>query len=269
MKYAFMSFSSAELDLDQTIQLAKKYGYDGIEPRVDCQHKHGIEFNSTKEFRAECRKKSEKSGIKICCIATSCMFSDPVKLEKNVEDANKAIDLAGDLAAPCIRVFGGLLPESVTRETAMNLVVKSFKEIAEHAKQRKVTVCMETHDHWCNPAHVAEVLKKVNHPNIAANWDIMHPVRTKNATMEEAFETIKSYIKHVHFHDGVDDKDGKNVLVEIGKGQIDHKKAVELLKKINYTGYLSGEWIKWEAADIHLPREIKIMKEYEKMQRII
>ena len=264
MKYSFMSFSSEELDLDQTILLAKKYGYGGIEPRVDCKHKHGIEFDSTKKFRGQCKKKSEDSGIKICCIATSCMFSDPAKHKKMVEDANKAIDLAGDVGAPCIRVFGGLIPEGVTRETAMDLVINSLKEVSEHAKQRNVAVCMETHDHWCDPKHVAEVLKRVNHPNIAANWDIMHPVRTKNATMEEAFEAVKPFIKHVHFHDGVTDNEDKLTMVDIGKGQIDHKMAVKLLKSINYSGYLSGEWIKWEAADIHLPREIKIMKEYEK-----
>ena len=265
MKYAFMTFSTPEADLDENIKVAKKYGYDGIEPRVDCQHKHGIEFNSTAEFRKECKKKSEESGIKLCCIATSCMFSDPQKREKMVEDANKAIDLAGDVGAPCIRVFGGLIPKDVTREAAMELVVKSMKEIAGHAKQRNVTVCVETHDDWCNPKHLAEVLKKVNHPSIAINWDIMHPVRTKNATMDEAFEAIKPYIRHVHFHDGINNKEGKNVLVEIGKGEIDHKRAVELLKTINYGGYLSGEWIKWEPADIHLPREIGTMKKYESM----
>ena len=43
MKYAFMTFSCPELDLDGVLDLAGRMGYDGIEPRLDSKHAHGVE----------------------------------------------------------------------------------------------------------------------------------------------------------------------------------------------------------------------------------
>ncbi len=81
--------------------------------------------------------------------------------------------------------------------------------------------------------------------------------------MADAYNILKPWIKHVHFHDGIRQGD-KTTLTPIGQGQIDHKTAVELLQKDDYQGHLSGEWIKWESFDIHLPRELALIKAFEK-----
>ena len=261
MKYSFMSFSCPELNLDEILSVAKKYGYDGIEPRIGENHKHGIELDSSKSFRKECRQKSEESGIQLCCIATSCRYADPEINKTMISDTHKAIDLAGDVGAPRIRVFGGAIPEGINRETAIDILVKSMQDVAGHAAEREVVVCMETHDSWCNPRHLADVMKQINHPAIRINWDIMHPVRQEEATMQEAFQVLKSWIKHVHFHDGA--PDDKLVMVPIGEGYVDHRRAVELLKADKYDGFLSGEWINWEPYETHLLRELTTMKRYE------
>jgi len=263
MKFSFMSFSCPELNLDEMISVAKKYGYNGIEPRISAKHKHGVEMNSSKSFREECKGKSKESGIAFSCIATSCIYANPETNKEMISDTYKSIDLAADVGAPIIRVFGGVIPEGITREEAIDLLVKSMESVADHAAEKNVTVCVETHDHWCNPKHLAEVMKRVNHPAIAVNWDIMHPVRVEKVTMDEAFQVFKPWIKHIHFHDGVTKKDGKLVMVPIGEGDIDHQMAVQLLKDSNYDGFLSGEWIKWEPYETHLPRELSIMKQYE------
>ncbi|GAG47584.1 unnamed protein product, partial [marine sediment metagenome] len=100
-------------------------------------------------------------------------------------------------------------------------------------------------------------------PSIAVNWDIMHPVWVAKATMDEAFGALRPWIRHVHFHDGA--KSGRGLeLVPIGEGEIDHRRAVQLLKASSYEGYLSGEWINWEPHETHLPRELAAMKRYER-----
>ena len=263
MKFSFMSFSCPELNLDEMVALAKRYGYDGLEPRISSKHKHGIEMDSSASFRKECKEKAQESGASLCCIATSCRYADPETNKEMLSDTHKAIDLAGDVGAFRIRVFGGAFPEGVTREGAIDLLVESMQAVAGHAAERKVIVCVETHDAWCNPEHLAEVMKQVNHPAIGVNWDIMHPVRVAKVTMDEAFQTLKPWIKHVHFHDGLTKEDGKLVLTPIGEGDIDHCRAVEQLGSINYSGFLSGEWINWEPYEKHLPRELSTMKKYE------
>jgi len=256
-----MTFSCPELTLDEVLALAKQIGYDGVEPRIVSGHKHGIEVDISAAKRKEIKGKFADSGVAACCVATSCTYADPAKSEQMIDGTLKAIDLAADIGAPSIRVFGGGMGAGLSREEAIDLVAKSLGKVAARAKARGVNVCMETHDDWCDPKNVAAVMKKVNHPNICVNWDIMHPVRTNHATIDESFEALKPWIRHLHIHDAWKES-GK--LAPIGEGFIDHRRAVELLLTISYADYLSGEWISWEDPyDIHLPRELATLKKYE------
>lgn len=256
-----MSFSCPEQDFDELLAIAKRYRYDGVEPRIESGHAHGIELDTSPSNRAVIRRKAEDSGIAICCVATSRRYADPSTAEQEVAATLRCIDLASDVGSSRVRVFGGCLPDGVSREDAIELVASSLENVADHARQRGVTICLETHDHWCNPADVAAIMERVSEDSVAVNWDIMHPVRHGH-TIEAAFNTLKPWISHVHFHDGVL-VEGKMKLVPIGHGMIDHRRAVELLQEASYCGYLSGEWIRWEPYETHLPRELATIKSYE------
>lgn len=260
MKFAFMTFSCPELTLPEALATAKRYGYDGIEPRIGSGHKHGIETDLSIEGRNAARDAAAKAGIALCCLATSASFANPETTHANIELTHQAIDLAHDVGARCIRVFGGAIGENMSREQAIDLLISSLKQVSDHAGDRDIKVCLETHDSWCDPQHVVEVLRGVNHPAISANWDIMHPVRVVKVTMKQAFDALHPYIQHVHFHDGITTAEGKLELMPIGTGDIDHKTAFQLLREMGYEGYASGEWISWEPFDVHLPRELTTAK---------
>jgi sugar phosphate isomerase/epimerase len=262
LKYAFMSFSCPQASLDEMLAMARRYGYDGIEPRIDAGHTHGIEPNIAGSVRQQIQQKALDAVVALCCIATSIHFANPAEQADQIEQARIRIDLAGDLGAPRLRVFGGPIPQGTSREQAIDLIADSLEQIATQAAERNVVVCMETHDDWCNPMHVAEVMKRVDHPAIGVNWDIMHPVRQGGTNMDHAFQILKPWIRHVHFHDGLLKPDPV-VLKPVGEGKVDHQRAVQLLKEMNYDGYLSGEWIDWEPPEVHLPRELTAMKRYE------
>jgi sugar phosphate isomerase/epimerase len=262
MKYAFMTFSTPDLELPEVLALARRLGYDGVEVRIDAKHRHGLERGSGAAGREAARKTAAEAGVELCCVATSCRFADPAAAEKAVAEAREAIDLAADIGARRVRVFGGQIPAGTGREAAVEGVASALSSLAGQAGERGVTVCLETHDDWCDPKHVAAVLDRVGDPAIAANWDIMHPVRTGKATMDEAFAALGPRVRHVHFHDGA--QDNAQRMVPVGEGQIDHRRAVQLLAGAGYDGFLSGEWINWQPAEEHLPRELATMKRYER-----
>ena len=259
MKFSFMSFSCPELNALDFFRIAKHYGYDGVEPRIDAGHKHGIELGAAEPFLRDVKKTAVDNEIKICCIATSCVFSNPKTLDENVEKARCAIALAGALEAPGIRVFGGKIPDGLEREKSLDAVVEGLKALAGDAAAQGVTVCFETHDDWCDPAWVVKALTRVDHPAVAVNWDIMHPVLSSGYTMEDAFQALKNRIRHVHVHDGVK-TNGTLSFLPIGEGKVDHGTALRALRDIGYTGFISGEWINWEPCETHLPRELARMK---------
>jgi len=263
MKYSFMTFSTPELTMSEVISVAKNFGYDGIEPRIDANHKHGTEVSATGEKRREIRQMAMDNGIAICCIATSCVYANPETAKQNIDKTFQCIDLAADVGSTRLRVFGGQIGKGLSRSEAINLVAESLLSVADYASQRGITLCMETHDDWCNPEHVAQVMKKVNHNSIAVNWDVMHPVRSGFATMDQAFDMLKPNIRHLHVHDA---RPGTTDLMPIGTGGYDHRRAIDLLLTIPYEGYISGEWIGWsDPYNIHLPRELATLKGYEKV----
>jgi sugar phosphate isomerase/epimerase len=261
MNFAFMSFSCPDLSLPEMLTLARDVGYDGIEPRAGSNHRHGIELEADAGQRQHMRETAATAGIALCCLATSCRYADPATVQAQIDETLRYIDLAADIGAPRLRVFGGKIAEGIKRAEAIANVAQALATVADQAQARGVTVCLETHDDWCNPTHVAAVMKQVNHPAIGVNWDIMHPVRAGGATMADAYTILQPWIHHVHIHDGLTRLD-QLMMLPIGSGEIDHRTAIELLHADHYSGYLSGEWINWEPYETHLPRELAQLKAY-------
>ena len=268
MRFAFMTFSCSDLPLGEVLGIARRLGYDGVEPRLGADHAHGVEPETGADARREIRKTVEASGVALACLATSCRLADPEQRDQWMDYARRTIDLAGDLNVPAIRVFGGgKIGEEFSRERAVDLLADSLGRLAPEAAERGTALCVETHDAWSDPVDLAAALKRVYHPAAAANWDIMHPVRHASRTMDEAFEALRPWIRHVHLHDGILGKPakGEGLLRPIGEGAIDHRRALELLAGADYAGYLSGEWIggkNWDPWEVHLPRELATLKGY-------
>ncbi|WP_167859579.1 sugar phosphate isomerase/epimerase family protein [Paenibacillus cymbidii] len=264
LKYAFMSFSSPELSLPDMLAAARSFGYAGIEPRVNVGHRHGIEYAANSAERRTFRQAAETSGIRICCLATGCKFADPAKAADNVSETIRAITLAADIGCPRIRVFGGDLPPGVTHDETMPLIVDSLAACASEAEACGVTICLETHDAWSDPRLAAQVAAAVNHPAVGINWDIAHPVRYAGVSVEDSFHIVRPWLRHVHVHDGIHHPDTNQLEFKaMGQGTFDHLTLIRLLQAASYDGYVSGEWIGFEPFDVHLPREIEVLREYE------
>ncbi len=262
MNYAFMTFSTPTLRLEEVLRTAQRYGYDGVELRLDAGHAHGVEIGLSPIERQRVREAAEASGIALVCLATSLKFADPAITQTTLAEVRARLALAGDLGVPVLRVFGGGIPKGMSREAAIEHMAQTFRVAADSAAAHGVTICLETHDDWCDPRHVAAVLRAVDHPFVACNWDVMHPVRMGAASIEESFRILRPWIRHVHLHDG---RFGEKLeLVPIGQGIVDHRAVLRLLLEEGYTGFLSGEWINWEPYEIHLPRELAALRAMER-----
>jgi sugar phosphate isomerase/epimerase len=268
VRYAFMSFSCPDLGLRNVLALARRLGYDGIEPRAAAKHAHGVEIESPAAWRSDARRAVADSGVSLACIATSLKYADTggaspgPAARARVDETLRYVELARDLGCPRLRVFGGQIPAGVPRQAATDAVVACLRDVARRSAGSGVTLCVESHDDWCTPRDLARIMELVDSPSVAVNWDIMHPVLTGGVTMEEAWRVLGRWTRHVHAHDG-DKVDGNIVLHPIGKGRIDHVAALGLLKTAGYDGFVSGEWIAWEPYETHLPRELAALKAIE------
>lgn len=259
MKISFMTFMTPEWTLDEVIAGARRHGYDGVEPRVTAKQKHGIEPDMTAEARKEARQRFADAGIEIACIATSCTFAatDPAKRQANVDSLKRHVELAADLGAPGIRVFGGVRPEGLSMPDAIAIVAEDLSQGCERACDAGVGVWLETHDQFSRAEHAAAVIEKAGCACQGINWDLMHPFRNGETTAETwSFLKEGKLVRHTHLHDGVEEE-SKLRLVPIGEGRIPFHEPLRLLRSIGYEGYLSAEyWAELGGPDEGLSRYI-------------
>lgn len=264
VKLAFMSFVAPEWSLKEMCAAAIRYGYDGIEPRAEADHRHGVEITATKKQRREARALVADCGIGMACIATSRTYALPnATLADSVELTKRYIELARDCGCECLRVFGGGTPEGMEFAAAKGQVIAGLDACKEEACCAGVYLCLETHDSYCHTADVVEILEAVANPFVVANWDIMHPFRT-GETMAQSCAALRPYIQHCHFHDGTwpEEEPDKLELSLMGEGKIPHDEALRLLGAMGYEGYISGEWISYLPPEQILPHDARVMREY-------
>jgi sugar phosphate isomerase/epimerase len=265
LKFAFITFSCPTATWVDALNLARRHGYDGIEPRAQSRHGHGVEVEATPEQRAKIRQQATDRNVTICSIPTSCAFTIPEKAPMNVALAKKHVDLAADVGAKVVRVFPGLHP-NVEESAARQSLVNALRGLAPYAQQRNVHVAVETHDSICDPRAMTDVMRQIDHPNIGVVWDVMHTQRQGKMSMTEAWEELRPWVRHVHVHDGFDRLDVLK-MTPIGTGDFDHREVLRVLKRDGYDGFVSGEWIAGlmdeDFFSAHLPSEIATLRKLD------
>jgi sugar phosphate isomerase/epimerase len=245
IRLATMSSVCPDWTLSETVAGMKRHGFEGYEPRVEWGHRAGVELTLSASDRAEVRKQFEDEGLKICCIATGCRFAmkEPEERAKNTETLKRYVDFAGDLGAPCIRVFGGAIPGGELYGV-VKYAAEAIRPALDQARARGVTVLMETHDDWRRASQVRAVIQELQHPAFAALWDIMHTQRVFE-TPEESFAILGPHIRHLHLHEGRYSEDGLKLDTDVplGEGVIDHATPFRLLMAAGFDGYASVEVI--------------------------
>lgn len=262
MKFAFTSLSLPQASLADLFNAALSYGYDSVELRLDKQHGHGVELATGSGQRASLRRQIKTSGSSVVCLSSSVRLADSANIDANLELGRESITLAGDLGVKLIRVFGGAVPDDVSRNASQACVVNALKTLGDFAVERDVTVCLETHDDWASPQRLASVMSEVQHANVGILWDVWHTGRAGGKGLAESHQILSPWIRHVHVHDGKLRLD-RLEFSPMGEGDIDHRELLVLLTAQGYDGTLSGEWIGWEPGNIHLPRERRRLAHYE------
>jgi len=260
MNYAFMSFSCPQLTLGEALDLVRDSGYTGFEPRIDSGHRHGIEPGMTPEKRREALSLAADRQVALCCLATSVQLASRRGLASAMDAARRSIALCVELGIPRMRVFGGPIDEGCTRREAIEQVAGALDALSAEIGSADVCLCLETHDAWCEPQHVAAVMQLCRGRHIGVNWDLMHPLLAAHADMSETFGLLRPYIRHVHIHGGT--YAGGLKFLPIEGNVIDHRLALRELSGAGYDGWLSGEWIGWDRPG-YLKEELLTMLHYE------
>ena len=169
-------------------------------------------------------------GLPISCagISTNFCTPEPSEREKAARSVEKGLEIARELGSPCLRIFGGYVPEGYTVADTTEWVVQALKSCVSFAEDRGVVIAMENHGGITARAdNVAKIVDDVGSPWVRINLDLGN---YRESTYEEIAKTLP-YAVHLH----------AKVSVARG-GKLDYQKVKEILEKGGYNGFLSIEY---------------------------
>jgi len=246
---AFSTLGCPAWELPKILDFAQQHGFAAIELR-------GLQGNMDLPTHpafaagqiAQTKKDFAGHGLKIACVSSSAMMgeADPAKRAKQIQDGKRFVDLAVELNAPYVRVFGKpddsekpVAPDEALRKR----VADGLHELGEYSGPKNVTVILESHDDFTSSATLTEVLTEANSPHAALLWDAYHTFNTSHEPPAETVKALGKWIRHTHLKDGAGTgNDRKYVLT--GTGDVPVKQQIALLHGIGYKGYYCFEWEK-------------------------
>ncbi len=246
MKMSFSTLACPDWTMAQIIAMAARERYDGIELRFvqseDSLWKlpvfSGSELASTKRSLAD-------HALTISCLDTSCRFDSPDAVERRhwMMEGKRMADLAAELAAPGLRVFGDTIRVGATRESTQSWIADSVRALAEIADSNGVEVWIENHGDFVSAAQTAPILKQADCPNVGVVWD---PANSYVAVQERPAEGAALFgaaIRHVHIKDLQRQQDTWTYVLS-GEGDFPLHELKGALDQLRYDRFISFEWEK-------------------------
>ena len=115
MKLTYTSLACPAWTIEEAVSAAESYGYAAIEWRLADGAVIGPDAPA--DVRRRLREVPAAHGVEVACLDSSCRVvqGEPKERAATIEAGQRMLDLAAEVGAPFLRVFGGELPANTTR----------------------------------------------------------------------------------------------------------------------------------------------------------
>ena len=141
----------------------------------------------------------------------------------------------------CVNILPGRLADGVTREQALETLVKNLQKAAEAFALLGVRVVCEAINPLDMPGflintpdHLQALLERVDHPNCQAQLDLYHMAR-QGMDVAAGIALLGAWIGHVQFAD----YPGRGAP---GTGSVAFEPLLDALRSVGYAGWLAAEY---------------------------
>lgn len=257
------------LTVEEVIDKAKAYGYDGVE--IDLKRPHGSPIDLNEKRCAEIRAYAEKQGIEICGVAANNNFASPVaeQMENELLMVKEQIRVAKQLGAPVLRVFAawpgvtyrnGIATYEVTRRMhhlydSLDYEIRlrateCFKECAKWAEEAGVILALQNHEPVIRSyTDMLDFVRWVDSPNFKCCLDAPNCGLTAHTQSDEyltkAVQDVGALQMITHANGELKEEDGKVIMFpyeEHNPIYPNYPAFVRALKQVGYEGYINYEF---------------------------
>jgi sugar phosphate isomerase/epimerase len=251
----FSTIGCPNYDIDQVIAMAKDHGYCGVEIRF---LRGTVDLPSLEELSprriAATRRRFDDAGVQVNGIDTSVRMAslDRAVREQQLASARTNLAIAEGLGARYLRVFGGPIPADQDREQTLDAIARGLGEVAELTSARGVTSLIETHDDFSTSPSILDLYARGCSDKLGVLWDTLHTYR-HGESGAFTWAQLGKRIRHVHLKDSMQASSGGFDFALTGEGTVPVTSFIDLLKSVDYDGFVNFEWEKGWHPDIAEP----------------
>lgn len=264
--YSYWHFKGDKYSIEKVIDEAARMGLDGI----DILHRQmEAEDNA---YLQKLKRHAFENGIALTCLSIhqGFVFPDKAERQKNIDHTLHCMELAAKMGIPSMRL-----------NTGRWNTIKSFDEFMKNRGQEPAIVGYSEDDAfgWCIDG-VAQCVKRAeelgvllaleNHWGLAATPQGMLRIHQAiNSPWLQLLMDTGNFLENPY--DKLEMIASKTCFVQAktyyGGGvwyslDLDYERIVNILKKVNYQGYISIEFEGNEAAESGVRKSVELLKKY-------
>ena len=291
IRTCFSTIGCPDWSFSEMIHHGTSSGFDGVEIRLVEQE---TDLLSVPAFAAAAlprrRRELDDAGFGVSGLASSVAFDspDPAERERQIVIGRAYLELAAELNAGFVRVFGDVVREETGRESTVQQVAEGLNQLGDYASTLQLHVVIETHGDYSQSDLVAETMDLVPSPSVGVLWDTHHPWRFHDEPLELTYSRLGDRVMHTHWKDSIsrdtvpqetvptDASERAHALMSghrhadyvlFGGGDFPILDCLELLHKGGYDGWYSYEWEKMWHPELE-PPELAFPMFPAKIQRL-
>jgi sugar phosphate isomerase/epimerase len=171
------------------------------------------------------------------------------KNREELDTVKRWVDIAVQMGSPLLRVFAGW-PHG-EREACWHTMVAHLQQATVYAEQQGMTLVIENHNHngfLRTSTDIVRLFNEIQSPWLRLNLDTGNYLDGLTSIEQTAHLALHVHAKLLHL-----DAQGK-------ESNIDHARVIDILRRVNYRGFVSVEYEGEEAEETAVPRGIRYLR---------
>ena len=236
------------MTLDGFIDLAASMPFDAVElteyyfPETSARYLAGLKGRCT-------RLGLDVSGA---AIRTDFCVNNATRLKEEIDRCKRWVEHTSRLGGKTIRIFGGTVVKNDTEERARRQCIDAIQECCEHAGQFGIYLALENHGGITGTSEqMLALVRAIKSDWFGVNLDTGN-FRTKDPYAD--LERLAPYAVVVQMKTEIS-REGRK------PEEADLKRKFQMLRSVNYRGYVVLEYEAAEDAKTAVPRYARIMRD--------
>ena len=254
MKKAISIWSFSGKSVRESMTLAKKAGFKGIELALD--ETGEISMDTKHSDLVKIRDYSERLGLEIHSLATGLYWSysfaseDEGQREKAYEIAVRQIETAKALGADSVLIIPGHVSVSfapalgvIPYDVAYKRALEGINRLKSFAEKNEINVGLENvwNNFLLSPIEMRDFIDEINSSWVGAYFDVGNVVATGHP--EHWIKILGSRIKKVHLKDYRLNPGGLGGFVDLLSGDVNWPEVMKAFKEIGYDSWATAEML--------------------------